>query len=148
MEAFFDTSVLVSASERSHPHFEAASTVVRRVAAGHEKGIICAHSIAEIYASLTRLPIQPRIQPDQAARIMHDNILPYFRAVPLEQGDYLRALDTVGTGGFSGGRIYDALLLHCAARCKVKRIYTFNLRDFRTLAPAGLLALIQTPELV
>ena len=148
MESFFDTSVLVSASEQSHPHFEMAAAAVRRVAAGHEKGLICAHSIAEIYAALTRLPIRPRIQPDQAARIVHDNILPYFRAIPLEQGDYLRALDTVGSGGFSGARIYDALLLHCAARCKVKRIYTFNLRDFRKLAPAGLEALIHAPEIV
>ena len=145
MEAFFDTSVLVSASERSHPHFETASAAVRRVAAGHEKGLICAHSIAEVYASLTRLPIRPRIQPDQAALIMHENILPYFSAVPLEQGDYLRALDTVGAGGLSGAKIYDALLLHCAARCKVRRIYTFNLGDFRKLAPAGLQALIHAP---
>jgi predicted nucleic acid-binding protein len=146
VETFFDTSVLVSASERNHPHYAPASAAVRRVTSGQEKGLICAHSIAEVYASLTKLPVQPRIQPDQAARIMQENILPYFTAVPLEPGDYLAALDRVSAGGWSGGKIYDALLLQCAARCKVKRIYTFNLGDFRRLAAPEVQRLIQTPE--
>jgi predicted nucleic acid-binding protein len=148
VDAFFDTTILVAASERSHPHFEAASAVDRRVRASRDNGVICTHSIAETFASLTRLPVQPRIQPDQAARIVHENILPYFSAVPLEHDDYVAALDTVGTGGWTGAKIYDALLLACAARCKVKRIYTFNLRDFRKLAPTGLQAFIHAPESV
>jgi predicted nucleic acid-binding protein len=146
VEAFFDTTVPVAASERSHPHFESACPIVGRVTARQEKGLICAHSIAETYASLTRLPLQSRVQPDQAARIVHENILPYFTAIPLEHADYLGALDRVGGGGWSGAKIYDALLLQCAARCKVKRIYTFNLKDFRKLAPACLQALIHAPE--
>jgi predicted nucleic acid-binding protein len=146
VETFFDTSVLVSASERNHPHYESASAVVRRVIGGQEKGFICAHSIAEVYASLTRLPVQPRIQPDQAARIIQENILPYFTTTPLERGDYVSALERVSAGGWSGGKIYDALLLQCAARCKVKRIYTFNLGDFRRLAPPELRHFIQPPE--
>jgi len=34
-------------------------------------------------------------------------------------------------------KIYDALLIRCAAKC-VERIYTFNLGDFKQLAPADL----------
>jgi predicted nucleic acid-binding protein len=145
VDAFFDTTVLVAASERSHPHFELALPVVKRVAAGHDKGFISAHSIAEIYASLTRLPVQPRIQPVEAMRIVNENVLPHFTAIPLQHDDYLRALDIVGGGGWGGPKIYDALLLQCAARCKVKRIYTFNLGDFRKLAPPGLQPLIHAP---
>jgi hypothetical protein len=66
------------------------------------KAFICAHSIAETYAALTRLPVQPRTQLDQAARIVHENILPYFTIVTLERGDYVGALDTVGARGWSG----------------------------------------------
>ena len=40
-----------------------------------------AHSIAEVYAALTRLPVQPRIHPVEAVRIITDNILPHFEAV-------------------------------------------------------------------
>jgi hypothetical protein len=66
--------------------------------------------------------VHPRIQPDQEARIVHENMLPFFTAVPLERVDYLRALDAVGAGGLSGGKLYDALPLACAERCGAKRI--------------------------
>ena len=96
------------------------------------------HSIAEVYAALTRLPVQPRIHPIEAARIVTENILPYFEVVSLDKEDYLEALNTMASGGWMGSKIYDALLLRCAARCAVERIYTFNLGDFKQLAPAGL----------
>ena len=44
----------------------------------------------------------------------------------------------MASGGWMGAKIYDALLLRCAARCAAQRIYTFNLWDFTQLAPAGL----------
>ena len=44
---FFDTNVLVAASERSHPHYAQAWPALRRVAAGKDKGFMSAHSIAE-----------------------------------------------------------------------------------------------------
>ena len=96
------------------------------------------HSIAEVFAALTRLPVQPRIHPVEAARIVTDNISPHFKVVPIGKEDYLEALSTMAGGGWIGAKIYDALLLRCAARCAVERIYTFNLGDFKQLAPAGL----------
>jgi hypothetical protein len=57
----------------------------------------------------------------------------------------VEALNTVGNGGWSGAKIYDALLLRCAARCTVERIYTFNLGDFKQLASASLKAIICAP---
>lgn len=92
-------------------------------------------SIAEVYAALTRLPVRPRIQPAEAARIITDNILPHFETVPVGKKDYIAALRLVGDGGWSGAKIYDALLIGCAARSGAERIYTFNLVDFQQLAP-------------
>ena len=103
------------------------------------------HSIAEVYASLTRLPVQPRIHPLEAVRIVTDNILAHFEVVPIGKEDYMEALNTVGSGGWSGAKIYDALLLRCAARCTVERIYTFNLGDFKQLAPATLQGILCAP---
>ncbi len=99
---------------------------------------MCAHSIAEVYAALTRLPVQPRIHPLEAVRIISDNVLPHFEVVPLDKTDYLKALNAMGSGGWIGAKIYDVLLLRCAARCAVERIYTLNLAEFKQLAPAGL----------
>ena len=138
MDIFFDTTVLVAASEQSHPHYAQARPALLRVAAGHDKGFIGQHSIAEVFAALTRLPVQPRIHPVEAARIVAGNILPHFEVVPIDKEDYLEAMNIMASGGWSGAKIYDALLLCCAAKCEVERIYTLNLGDFRQLAPPGL----------
>ena len=103
------------------------------------------HSIAEVFAALTRLPVRPRIHPTEAARIVTENILPNFQVMPLGQDDYMEALKTMASGGWSGAKIDDALLLGCASRCAVERIYTFHLGDFRQLAPAGLQKKICAP---
>ena len=138
MNIFFDTTVLVAASSQGHPHHLQAFPALRRVKAGKDRGFISTHSIAEVYAALTRLPVEPRIHPMEAARIVTDNLLPHFGTVPLGKADYLAALNTVKDGGWSGAKIYDALLLCCAAKCTADRIYTFNLTDFRRLAPDSL----------
>ncbi len=93
------------------------------------------HSIAEVYAALTRLPVQPRIHPTEATRIVVENIVPYFEVVPIAKRDYLAVLKDMADGGFPGAKIYDALLLRCASNCEPDWIYTFNLTDFRQLAP-------------
>ena len=135
MRVFFDTNVLVAASEQNHPHHGPAFQAVLRVAAKRDHGFVSMHSIAETYAALTRLPVQPRIQPTEAARVIIDNIVPNFQMVPIVRKDYLEALKTVVEGGWSGAKIYDALILGCAARIEAERIYTFNLSDFQHLAP-------------
>lgn len=103
------------------------------------------HSIAELYAALTRMPVQPRIHPSDAMRIVTDNILPHFEMVSIGKKDYANALRLVGEGGWGGAKIYDALLIGCAIRSGAERIYTFNLADFRLMAPS-LEARIRAPS--
>jgi len=135
VKVFFDTSVLVAASEQSHPHYGQAWPALRRVTARKDQGFMSVHSIAELYAALTRLPVQPRIHPTEAARIITENVLPHFEMVPIAKKDYTEALKLVGDGGWGGAKIYDALLIGCAAKCGADRIYTFNFGDFQQLAP-------------
>ena len=145
MDIFFDTAVLVAASEQSHPHYAQARTALLRVAGGQDKGFMGQHSIAEVFAALTRLPVWPRIHPMEAARIVTENIMAHFEVVSLVKEDYLEAMNTMASGGWSGAKIYDALLLRCAARSAVERIYTFSLGDFRQLAPPSLQEKICAP---
>lgn len=135
MRVFFDTNVLVAASEQTHPHHGPAFQALSRVATKKDEGCMSVHSIAETYAALTRLPVQPRIHPAEAARMIADNIVPNFQMMPISRKDYLEALKTVADGGWSGAKIYDALILGCAARSGAERIYTFNLADFKQLGP-------------
>jgi len=145
MDIFFDTTVLVAASVQSHPHYAQAFAALRRVAAGKDRGFICNHSIADVYAALTRVPVEPRVHPVEAARVITNNLLLHFEAVPMAKADYLEAMNTVKDGGWAGPKTYDALLLRCAAKCGANRIYTFNLSDFRVLAPPGLRDKIYAP---
>jgi predicted nucleic acid-binding protein len=145
MKVFLDSSVLVAGSVRSHPHCVQALAVLERVGARKDQGFISNHSIAEVFAGLTRLPVIPRIHPTEAARIISANLLPYLETVAADKNDYLQALSIMEQGGWSGAKIYDALLLICAAKCEADRIYTFSLSDFRALAPAALQRKICAP---
>ena len=127
---------MVAASEQSHPHHARALPALRRVVTGHDVGFVSAHSIAETYAALTRLPMQPRIHPSEAARIITENIVPSCTVVPLTHEEYLQALTVVRNAGIPGAKIYHALLLACATKCAAERIYTFHLGDVRQLATA------------
>lgn len=142
---FLDTSVLVAASEVSHPHHRQALPALQRVSRGIDAGFISVHSIAETYAALTRLPVSPRIHPAEAGRIVRDNILRHCSLAEAGEAEYLQALTWVQEGGWSGAKIYDALLIASAAQCTAERIYTFNIADFQQLAPARLLPLICSP---
>ncbi len=145
MRTFFDTSVLVAASVRAHPHHAQALPALQRVVAARDTGFIGAHTIAELYAALTRVPVLPRIHPSEAARIVTEDVLPHFEAVAVETQDYVEALVMVRDGGWIGAKIYDALLLRCAAKSKADRIYTFNVSDFRALAETSLQRKICAP---
>jgi hypothetical protein len=79
------------------------------------------------------------------SRIVTENILPHFAVISLGKEDYLQALETMAGGGWTGAKIYDALLSRCAANCAAERIYTFNLADFKQLAPAHLQERICAP---
>jgi predicted nucleic acid-binding protein len=146
MNLFFDTNVLVAASVRTHAHHTQALPALQRVIAKKDKGVITAHNIAELYSSLTRLPVVPRIHPVDAARIVADNLLPHFETIRIDKRDYLEAMELVRDGGWVGGSIYDAVLLRCAAKANVDRIYTFNLSHFRALAPPALQSKICAPS--
>jgi len=135
MNAFFDTSVLVAASVEQHPHHSQALAAVTRALEARHKTYVGVHSLAELYAVLTRLPVQPTIHPVEAVRIVEENVLPHFEPVALELADYRSALAAVASGGWRGGRVYDALLLRCAEKKNCQRIYTLNLGEFRLLAP-------------
>jgi predicted nucleic acid-binding protein len=74
MAVFIDTTVLVAASEQSHPHYAQPRSALLRVAAGQDKGYMGQHSIAEVFAALTHLPVQPRIHPVEAERIVDEPV--------------------------------------------------------------------------
>ncbi len=134
MDIFCDTNVLVAGLEMDHPHHDRAFPVLKAVASGSDVGFISNHSIAEAYAALTRMPVSPRIHPQDARRLIETSVLPNFRTLEIEREDYRRAVSIVADLGLPGARIYDALIWLSASKSGASRLYTFDVRHLSELA--------------
>jgi predicted nucleic acid-binding protein len=136
MRIFFDTSVLIAAMIEGHSAHSLALPWLQRVNARADVGLVATHTLAELYAVLTRLPVNPRISPDLALRLIQENVLDTCTVVTLSDSDYAALLIHVVDLGIVGGAVYDALLLHAAWITGVDRVVTLNARDFRRVYPA------------
>ena len=135
MNLFFDTSVLVAASSASHPRHAQAFQALQSMKAEHHRGWMSQHGLAEIYAVLTGAPLVPRIHPSEALRILEENVLPHFHIVALTPKDYREVIRELAAADWRSGVVYDAMHLRCARKQPIDRLYTFNVKDFRDLAP-------------
>jgi len=132
MKEFIDTSVLVSAFWRGHPRHEAGLDLV--CAANKRKSCCAAHTLAEVYATMTVLPVRNVIPPEQVFLFVQE-VRDRFTIVTLTEEDYLETIERAAARGLTSGRIYDALLLRCAAKAKAEVVYTWNLKHFQAIAP-------------
>ncbi len=142
MKAFFDSSVLVAAFYREHVHHEASLAIIRT--ATKRTAFCAAHTLAEIYSVMTRLPVRPRISPSQGLLFI-ESIRERFTNVALNDREYFEVIASAAERGIAGGKIYDALILRCAEKVKAEAIYTWNLADFRQLATPELISHLRTP---
>jgi predicted nucleic acid-binding protein len=141
MKEFFDTSVLIGAFWRGHPHHRASLKLLS--GANKRKSACAMHTLAEVYAAMTALPVKDLIPPDQAMLFVQE-VRDRLTLVTLTGEEYYTTIERAAALQFIGGRIYDALLLRCAAKVKAQTIYTWNLKHFRAISPA-LASRIQTP---
>ena len=135
MRVLLDTSVLVGAMVEAHPAHAVALPWLQRVRDGVDVGLVAAHSLAELYAILTTLPVQPRIPPAIARQLIGRNILGVCEVVSLSGEDYAAVIDHLSGLGIIGGATYDALILHAASKAMADRVVTLNEQDFRRVYP-------------
>jgi len=130
MNAFFDTSVLIATFYAHHQfHRPSIETFLR-----FKKNEACcgAHSLAEIYSSLTGRTGRDRVGGDQAMLFL-GNVRERLTIVSLSDREYFTVLEQSAALGIADGAIYDALLGHCALKAKAQTIYTWNVKDFMRL---------------
>jgi predicted nucleic acid-binding protein len=108
-------------------------------------GYLSGHSLTEVYSVLTRTPFKPPLYPSEAWQILEEMILPHMELVILTSKEYREVVRHCAVNGWAGGRIHDAMHLRCAEKTRCDRIYTFNVRDFRTFAPSGMADKISAP---
>lgn len=129
MRMFFDTSVLVAAFIESHPAHEASLQRLNAVRNGSDTFLIGGHTLAELYAVLTRLPVSPRIHPALAHRLIEENTRDAGVSV-LSAREYRGLLIWMVNEGLAGGVVYDALLFQAAIKAKADVLVTLNPSDF------------------
>jgi predicted nucleic acid-binding protein len=101
-----DTSVLVPALVSWHPAHQHVRDLLMDVT------VIPAHVLLECYSVLTRLPAPHRMSAGDAAAAV--GALPW-RALVLPGRAHRRLVSTLGSGGATGGAVYDALVAATAS---------------------------------
>jgi predicted nucleic acid-binding protein len=137
---FFDTSVLIPVFMEDHEHHEASLAAF--VAADKKQACCAAHSLAELYSVLTRLPGN-RLSGEQVLLFL-EAIEEHLTLITLDSREYYSAIREAAVAGIVGGMLYDALLARCARKAAAEVIYTWNLQHFRRLGPQ-VAKRIQTP---
>lgn len=137
VRVLFDTSMLVAALVRIHPRHSVAWRWLSRALAGEITLVVAAHTLAELHATLTRLPVRPRISPQTARHLRDDNIPKSAVIVALTVEDYHTVLHRVAERGLAGGVIYDALIARAAEIAQVDQLVTLNQAHFRRVWPEG-----------
>jgi predicted nucleic acid-binding protein len=129
---FFDTSALYPVFIGDHEHHEASLAAYLR--ANPSQGACAAHSMAEVYATLTRMPGPNRLSADQVLLAI-DDIRGRLTVIAPDPEEYRAAIGDAAAEEILGGTVYDALIARCALKSKAAVIYTWNVKHFRRVGP-------------
>ena len=88
--------------------------------------------LGKFYATLTGLPVPPRISGSDGAAIMRQ-IYERLSLISLSESEYISTLEMSPT--VVGNTIYDALIARCAVKAGATTILTWNVRHFVRLGP-------------
>jgi predicted nucleic acid-binding protein len=124
-----DTSCLVAAVCGWHRDHDATRREIERRDGAGEKLVLAAHSLAEAFSVLTRLPEPHRLRPEDALTLIDSNWAG-TRLIALTGPDYRATLRRCRDVGIGGGAVYDALIAACARKARVQTLVTWDLEGF------------------
>jgi predicted nucleic acid-binding protein len=113
----------------AHPAHALALPWLQRVRNKVDIGLVATHSLAELYAILTTLPIKPRISPAVDQQLIKRNVLDVCEVVSLSGKDYATVIDRLSDLGITGGATY------AASKANADQVVTLNEQDFRRVHP-------------
>jgi len=142
LKRFFDSSVLVPVFYADHPH--RSTHLAQNYSLTQDKDDFCAlRTLGEVYATLTGLPVRPRITGPEGIGIVKQ-IRERLTLITLSEQEYVSALELASSGTIVGAAAYDALIGHCALKAGADILLTWNVRDFNRLGSA-VAQLVKTP---
>lgn len=110
MKTLFDTSILVAALVENHSKHERALPWLSKAKVKEFEFVVSSHTLAELYAVLSSLPVKPRITPGVAWKLIHENVESVAKIVSLSSNEYNSLIKRASERGFTGGIIYEALI--------------------------------------
>jgi predicted nucleic acid-binding protein len=134
VKVLVDTSVFVAAFVTKHANHDAALGALQKLHSDKDEIVVAAHSVVELYAVLTRLPIRPRIRPETAMNLIEENVLRRYALTTLSPVELEPFIRKCAADDICGGATYDALILLTGIHAGVERILTFNVRHFLKVA--------------
>jgi predicted nucleic acid-binding protein len=131
VEVFFDTSVLLAGLIDLGPQSGPAQSVLHAVA---EKTIRAPgtawHCCLEFFSVATRLPPEFRLRPEDAARLLEEEIFGRMTVHDLPAADREQMLRFLASDRITGGRIHDVHIAEIARSAGARVIVTDNRRHF------------------
>ncbi len=132
-----DSSVLVAGLSPWHEQFARARPVLATLAAttpADRRFVLPVPALVESYSVLTRLPAPLRVSPAKALSALHQVLHGRVQLVNLAAEETWEFLTLQRDSRVLGGRVYDALILACAAKAGAGILLTFNVRHFASLS--------------
>jgi len=133
LKILFDTSILIAAFVESHPKHKSALSFLMKAKNKDFELLVSSHTILEVYSVLTSAPFKPRITPKIAKQLIDNNIKNIAKTIYLTDKDYSKIIERMSASNFSGGIVYDAIIVECALVSKADEILTLNSKDFLKL---------------
>jgi len=145
VKVFLDTSVLLSGLIDFGPQSQPAQELMDLVAAKTlPRASTAWHCCLEFYSVATRVPLEFRLAPPDAVRLLEEEILGRLTVHDLPAADRRAFLAASGRDAMIGGRIYDAHIADVARAAAADVVITDNRRHFLTALRHGLR--VETPE--
>ena len=135
MKYLFDTNILIAALIGTHSQHDPALPWLQKVYRKEIEGYISVHTIAELYAVISRIPDLQTISPEYIVEQIEEEVLNNFEVISLNKEEYLSIIKHLAQIGLTGGIVYDAVIVFAGIKANVDHILSFNAKHFRRVYP-------------
>ena len=135
---FFDTSVLLAGIiELAGPHAPQQGLMDAVARGAFDRPRTAWHCCLEFYSVATRLPPELRVSPEDARRLVEEEIMARFSVHSLPRDRRAGFIRMAAGDAIAGGRIYDAHIAEVARGAGADIVVTDNRRHFLQLLRSG-----------
>jgi predicted nucleic acid-binding protein len=144
VSVFLDTSVLLAGLIDFGPQSAPAQSLLHTIAEKRVAAPATAwHCCLEFFSVATRLPVEYRLSPADAALLLQEEVFSRMAVHDLPATGRAAMLQAAGRDAIAGGRIYDAHIAEVARASSADVVVTDNRRHFLSALRYGMR--VETP---